>query len=225
MKGFDSMKKLAQKREEMVDALKEKGDIARRVVDNTLKKKEDAPLTAAEGTLKILYYLMAVDGKIETGEEEKFNFIGVNTDPEFEAHKQKLLRECQTRMKSLRESGDSYRGICESICEIIGTLQDSKEETLHGKLLIWNMLATSYSDGDCAPIEKKLIHYVSNAVRVEKTVLLEMESTMQTMMALDKEEQWLKSSQRAFTTVNPELDELTVRRQAIMDGVHALIAD
>ena len=68
---------------------------------------------APQSAVKIFYYLMAIDRKITQEEEEKFDLIGKEIDPDFEAHKEALVKECACQSeisteKSRRTGGVPY---------------------------------------------------------------------------------------------------------------------
>ena len=52
-----------------------------------------------------------------------------------------------------------------------------------------------------------------------------MEHTFSTLLAIEKEEEWLKSSDRPYKVIEERVKELQNRKNAIMQGVNALIMD
>ena len=72
---------------------------------------------------------------------------------------------------------------------------------------------------------KRLIRYFSKRAGVEDTVLLEMEHTIRTLFTIEKEEEWLKSTDRPYRVIEERLNELADRKNTIMQGVNALVAD
>ena len=59
-------------------------DIAKKL-DTTINYIDDLPFSAISpfNAVKIIYYMMTVDGEIEEREAEKFNLIGKELDPDF----------------------------------------------------------------------------------------------------------------------------------------------
>ena len=83
----------------------------------------------------------------------------------------------------------------------------------------------AFSEGDYSTNERRLIRFAAKALDVDSTVLLEMEQTLRTITALNKEEEWLKSVNRPYSVVAEQVDKLKERRETIMTGVHALMED
>ena len=93
------------------------------------------------------------------------------------------------------------------------------------RTLIWDLLVVAFSEGDYSSNERRLIRFASNAMEIDQAVLLEMEQTLRTITALNKEEEWLKSLNRPYAVIAEQVDELKVRRETILTGLHALLAD
>ena len=53
----------------------------------------------------------------------------------------------------------------------------------------------------------------------------EMEHTYSTLTAIEKEEEWLKSSDRSYKVIEERIVELSNRKNTIMQGIKALISD
>ena len=54
---------------------------------------------------------------------------------------------------------------------------------------------------------------------------MEMENSLQTMIALETEENWLKSTNRPYAEIQKHLDEIEVRKETVMRSVKALMMD
>ncbi len=222
----DSVKNLARKGGGIVESIRAKNELEKSTVKSALQQtKNDSSLISTEAALKIIYYLIAVDGQIQQNELEKFDAIGHEMDSQFGMHKDAILKECQEKVQKAKEDDEYYYGIRECVHDEIQNSVNGGTGDIQGKLLIWDLLAVSASDGECSQVELLLIRYIAHVLQINQTVLLEMESTVQTMLALDKEEQWLKNSRREYAAVESELNEIADRRQTIMTGIGALITD
>ena len=51
-----------------------------------------------------------------------------------------------------------------------------------------------------------------------------MESSIQTLMDLEKEQQWIKTTERPYLTIEAMVNEVEDRKHVIFDSVKALIA-
>lgn len=222
----ESMKGLVEKGGQAIDDWKAKADDSARAVSEALGQPEErVGMVTTEDALKIIYYLMAVDGQILPDEKEKFEAIGCDMDPDFGEHKEELLKACEARVQRALDDEDYYDNIHDGAGEALRHSRGSKEAEVHGRLLVWNLLAVVYSDGDCSESERRLIRYITRELAVDKTVLEEMESTVQTLMALGKEGQCLKKTGRPYPEVEAQLKKVDERSQVVLQGVQALIAD
>ena len=104
------------------DALKKAGGAAKRATEKAGAAAQiGAEKAAIEATgvtaiapqsaVKIFYYLMAIDRKITQEEEEKFDLIGKEIDPDFEAHKEALVKECACQSEISTEKSQRTGGV------------------------------------------------------------------------------------------------------------------
>ena len=91
------------------------------------------------------------------------------------------------------------------------------------KLLLWNLLSIAYSDESYDEVERKLIKYIVRKLGIDKAVFLEMESSMLTMLDIEKEIAWIKTTDRPYLTIEARINELTRRKTVIFDSVKDLI--
>ena len=236
--GQNALGSLKTKGEELITAQKEKDDKTKNAVSDALtnQKGVEAVLSLRDA-LHIMYCLMAVDGTVSTEEEEKFDEIGRMFDPEFATYKDSLIEECHTAAKLETPVGNAYEpqtpedeeDYYNQIHDYVGDL--IKEEAFYttdgirGKTLLWDLIAIAYSEGDYSANEKRLIRYFARKAGVDNTVMLEMEHTIRSLIAIENEEEWLKSTDRPYKVIEERINELADRKNTIMQGVNALIAD
>lgn len=210
---------------EAFNAWKEKGADAARQRQEALHRPDAPLLLSTKDALKIIYYLMSSDGIIQDKEEEKFDEIARAMDPSFDEHKADLLNECKAQVEKAYDEDDYYDYIHDSIRDIVEASRKTNKGEVQGRLLIWNMLAIVYSDGNRSAIEQRLIRYTAREISIDKAILPEMEASIKTMAALQDEAQWLMDSGREYTRVKEQMEQITKRQHTIMQGVEALITD
>lgn len=202
------------------------------------KKKDDEKKAAAEkaaieatgvmaiapqSAMKIFYYLMAIDRKIMPEEEEKFDLIGKDMDPEFEVHKEALVNECREQMEKIIDDGDYYDVIQDGIEDALIGEQISNNGFLTPKLLIMDMLIIAHGDNECGEEERKLLKYVVRKLNIAKDVFLEMEGNILAVNDIDKEINWIKGTDRPYLVIEKQINELEKRKNDILTAVKALI--
>lgn len=188
--------------------------------------------------LQIIYYLMAVDGEICQAEEEKFDSIGNELmgnemDDSFDGYsfddvKQEILEECKEQLDKVVDQDEYYDVIREGVEACFEQEEDmyySDDEVIKGSMLIWNLLAIAFSDGEYSKDERRLIKMVGRKLNLDKTMFLELENSIKAVFALDKEEEWLKTTDRPYKTIEDMISEVSNRRDVIMQSVNELMED
>lgn len=237
MKATDTAKVAAYKGFSTVESLISKGG---EVVGDQLEKivkTDDAVKSALEqdavgertipvkNALKLIYCLMAVDGTISPEEEEQLMEIGSRLDPSFETYKNEIIdNEISVKNAVMMDEEEYFDFIHDHAAAIIYKSENTGEG-IGVKTLVWDLLVMAFSEGDYSPNEKRLIRFISRALKIDLAVPLEMEQTLRTITALNKEEEWLKSTTRSYSVIEEQINEVKKRRETIITGVHALMAD
>ena len=229
MKNVDvaaSMKEMAKKSSEALAKFKKESEDTDRTVKEVLAAADSYPKALTiEDTLKVIYYLIAADRTITQEEMNLFDSIGKDLDPLYDEHRPELLTYCQSEIEKADEDEDLDIHIHDCIGNAIRHSIETGNGTVNSKLLLWNLLSIAYSDGTCSEEERKLVRYAGRQLEVDKAVVSEMESTVNTLLAVEKEIEFVKSSDRKYSEVEAIVNELTDRKTVIMKGVHALITD
>lgn len=174
--------------------------------------------------MTVIYLLMSVDRNYTAEEETVFLSAGKEIDTQFDQNKETLITECTSLVKET-ESGLFEQNIHDAVAKAIWKSSSSPDATISGKLMIWNMIAAAYADGICTNVEHNLIEFAAKELKVEAEVILEMESSMKTLLAVNREEDWLKASTKPYAIVHPQMEELENRKTNIMQGIQALLKD
>lgn len=237
-KGQSMMDILKAKGDELVSSRKEKEDETKAAIKNALRdKKGGEAVFSVRDALRIMYCMILIDGNVSEEEEEKFCEIGLACDQDFDACKKQLIDECNGVVQSESAQGIDFVSIAsvdseeyyDQIHDYVGDLIKEENfyqtEGVRAKWLIWNLLAIAYSEGDYSTNERRLMRYIAKKSGVDNTVLLEMEHTFSTLIAIEKEEEWLKSSDRPYKVIEERVVELSNCKNAIIQGINALISD
>lgn len=206
-------------------------------IRDSFKKKEKTPVKSADdaeileikiistrSALKIIYYLMAVDGEIFHSEEEKFDSIGKELDPDFAANKEQIVKECQAQLDKVIEPDDFYDVLQDGVEDALLASRQTADSFITPKLLVWDLLTVAYSDESYDDAERKLIKYIVRKTNIDKAVFLEMESSILTLMDIEKELTWIKTTNRPYLVIEGMVNELVDRRNVIFESVKDLIS-
>ena len=222
----ESIQDITKKSGEAFDNMVKSGG---ELIDNAMQamKKPEEPndFITSEDALKILYYLMSIDGAVAAEEMDKFDAIGTDTDPEFDSKKETILEECRGKIAKAFDEEDVYDTIHDAVSECIKHSQSTSEGSIRPQLLLWNLTVVAFSEGEYSELEKRLIRYITKQLGFDNSMILEMESDIRTLLAIEKEEQWLKSSNRQYMEIEVHMNELADRKNTIMQGVQALMLD
>ena len=167
---------------------------------------------------------MAVDGEVYHGEEEKFDAIGADLISDFGTVKASILDECQAEMEKMIDPEDYYDVIQDCVEAVLLAPAKSEEVTISPKLLVWDLLTVAYSDENYNDTERRLLKYIVRKLNLDKASFLEMESSILTMMDIERELTWIKATDRPYLKIEPVVSELTHRKKVIFDNVKDLIA-
>jgi len=179
---------------------------------------------STKSAVKIIYYLMAADGQIFHSEEEKFNDIGRELDPHFQESRDQIIEECQSRLDSVVRPEDYYRALQEGVEEALTRSKQTEDTFITPKMLVWNLLTIAFSDENYDESEKKLISYIVDRTAIDKAVFLEMESSILTLLDIEKELQWIKTTSKPYLTIEAMVNELADRKNVIFESVKDLIS-
>ena len=204
----------------------QKAAAAKEIIATAESKNGTAPKVkciSTRNTLQIIYYLMAADGTVYHSEEEKFDAIGAELDPNFADSKPAIIKDCQAQLEKVIDPEDYYDVLQDGVEEALLSSSETADTFITPKLLIWNLLSIAYSDESYDEVERKLIKYIVRKLGIDKAVFLEMESSILTMLDIEKEIAWIKTTDRPYLTIEARINELTKRKTVIFDSVKDLI--
>lgn len=216
-------KKLGDRASEQVKAVFQKKNTGK---SDTAESSEPPVISAVSGrnALKVIYFLMAADGEIYHGEEEKFDEIGKALLPDYSSVKESIIKECRSDMEKVIDPEDHYDVIQDCAENALLFSEQSGDAVITPKLLVWNLLAVAYSDESYDDTERRLLKYIVRKLNVDKAVFLEMESSILTLMDIERELSWVKTTNRPYLKIEETVSELTGRKSVIFDSVKDLIA-
>lgn len=225
-RGYSTLETLVSKGGEVIGDTLEKTVKTDDAVKTALEKESAGEKTVSiKDSLKLIYCLMAVDGTISTEEEEQFLEIGNRLDPSFETYKNEIIdKEISMKNAAMMDEEEYFDYIHDYVASIIYKAEDTGEG-IGAKTLVWDLLVMAFSEGDYSSNEKRMIRFISRALEIDPAVPLEMEQTLRTVTALNKEEEWLKSTTRSYSVIEEQINEVRERRETIIAGVQALMAD
>lgn len=186
---------------------------------------EKQPITAISThcAMSILYYMMWADGQTTEDEFEKFDEIGEGLDPSFRLNRSRIIQTCYSQVRTIKDPEDRHDILMEGILHTLNSPVPKQDSYISPKLCLWYLLTLAYINGDCADEKKRLLKAIIRQLGIEKAVFLEMESSLLTLLDLEKELAWIKTTNRPYIVIEAMVNELADRKDFIMQGVKALI--
>lgn len=154
---------------------------------------------------------------------EMFLTVGNEIDPEFADHKDSIVEECKKQLEKEIDPDDYYDVLQDGVEAAIDKSKHSKDSYITPKLLVWNLLTIAYSDQEYAEAERKLLKYIVRKLDIDKAVFLEMENSILTLMDLEREVAWIKTTDRPYLTIEAMVNEIADRKNVIFESVKDLI--
>lgn len=184
---------------------------------------QDVPVTDA---LSIFYYLMAADGTVHEDELSRFDSIFDEMGDACIETKEDLISSCQSLLEVNKSAISPLIPAMTCVDQTLLSISAiaGNEVTISPRLLIWDLFAIAHSDGTCNEAERELINHIARQVGVDETTLLEMKSTVLTIYDIERELDWVKTTNRPYLAIEAIVDELESRKAAAFEGVQALIS-
>lgn len=228
----ENVKKIKMPEVDVKKIFKKKDDKEDSTKNNELKKENvmnddmgalSIKAIPTRNAIKIFYYLMAADGKIFHNEEEKFDAIGKELDPDFVDHKEQIVKECQIQLDKVIDTEDYFDALREGVENALLYMKTTDDTFITPKLLVWDLLTVAYSDEKYNEVERKLIKYIVRKTNIDKAIFLEMESSILTLIDIEKELDWIKTTNKQYLVIEAMVNELKDRRNAVFESVKDLI--
>lgn len=184
----------------------------------------DVKAVSTRSAIKVIYYLMAADGEVFHSEEEKFDSVGSELSPDFAEIKKQIVAECKVQMEKVIDPEDYYDVLQDGVELALAESVRTEDSFITPKLLVWDLLTIAYSDESYDDAERKLLKYVVRKLNIDKAVFLEMENSILTLMDLEKELNWIKTTDRPYLVIENMVNEIADRKNVIFESVKDLIA-
>jgi len=186
-------------------------------------KTLDLQTVSTKSALKIIYFLMAADAEVYHSEDETFDTIGLNLDPNFMDIKEDLISECQNQLNKVIDPEDYDDVVIEGVADALLTSVSTEDSFITPKLLVWNLLTIAHSDEKYHARERKIIKYIVRKLNIDKDIFLEMEHSFLTLSDLEKELNWIKTTDRPYLKIEAMVNEIADRKNVVFESVKDLI--
>ena len=122
---------------------------------------------SVRSSMKIIYYLMAADGRIFHNEQEKYEEIGRGLDPGFDAVRDEIIASCDPEPDSSLEPEAYMHSLMDGIRAAVLEGINQENASIAPKVLVWDLLIIDqYGDFHVImePSRKKLDSWIQKNV-------------------------------------------------------------
>ena len=127
-------------------------------------------------------------------------------------------------MRKVIDPEDHYDVIQDCVEAALLATVKAEEATISSKLLVWDLLTVAFSDENYNDSERRLLKYIVRKLNLDKASFLEMESSILTVMDIERELTWIKTTDRPYLKIESVVSELAQRKKVIFDNVKDMIA-
>ncbi len=129
---------------------------------------------------KIIYYIMAADGKFYAKAKACWEAVGEELDPDFAAEEKKILEESQFALAGLTEPGNYANYLQKTIEEALITPVQPGEKQISTEDLAETLLKISARDEKFGEMGERLLQYVLKKVHLDDAAVQEIKSRLET---------------------------------------------
>lgn len=179
--------------------------------------------------LKIYYLYMMADGQCTQGENDKFMSICESMGTEETARKE-IISFCQEVVHSTDSDNSS-----KVIHEITKLLDDqgssfflfgsiNRDKKTQAKV-IWTLINLGYSDDRYSDPEQKVIAFLADYWKMDNAVLSDMTDTAETILALTKQKEWIKTTNKPYDMISNFISEIDENINQLFQNIEILISE
>lgn len=192
-----------------------------KVMDIINNSKEDDQKMHVEDALKLIYLVMVADGEITKNEQDKFALI----TEDFKGYGETLdnIDNYCMSVNNIAKTENYANDLLQRVIDVMAHFKLNHDGNVDKKVLLWNLLAVAYSDGEYTKTEKDLIYIINRSLEIDESLVQDMESSISTMLAIEKEREYLTNTNRQYLKIQEKIKTLDERREIIMESVRELL--
>jgi hypothetical protein len=181
-----------------------------------------------EQKLKIAYLFLAIDGQTDEALLSNFDLLGQKFD-DFASARGKIIRWGKQSLTQSIDGKDRDDVISEKIIKLADPQPYSypvhfAKDKAECKQCLWMLVNLAWHDGGCSDKKKKLLRTLMRKWNIDKSVLLEMEDTAETLSILDHYRTWVKTTEEPYGFIDAVVKELDKNQQEIAENIADLVS-
>ena len=202
----------------------------------------ETSLSSRKLQLRIYGLFMLVDGECSLNEQRKFDAICEQMGIDKET-KNEVLSYCDTVFHiSMNRLEDISKTVLEELKKMLTEPSRARypfEMTNYYELLtgksrinaskgmqaqtVWTLINLGYADAEYSESEKKIVSFLVDFWKTDGALVADMSDTAETMAALTRQKEWIKTTSRPYDVINRAIQEIDKDMQLMIDNTETLI--
>lgn len=177
--------------------------------------------------LIIIYLFMKADGECSKEEIGRFNEI-CESKHVSDRDKQIVIDYCEKL--NLGRNTDNSSKVINEINNILrnGYYQSNVHSTIDRKVeafLIWTLMNLAYADDEYSQAEKNVINFLISCFDLDRSILDEFNDTIQTILRLSQQIEWIKTTDRGYDSINNCIKEYDENMHELYHNIEITISE
>jgi hypothetical protein len=173
--------------------------------------------------LKIAYFFLSVDRPINETDIKKIDELG-NGIEEYAKIKEAIFGECDKALSQSFDDDDRFDVVLEGILKAEKTSSVGWVEKAVQKKCLWVLVNLAFYDGSYTENEKRLIRSLMRKWEIDKSILVEMEDSAETLVDLDRHRTWIKTTNYPYEHLDAVVKELDKNQHELVNNISLLMS-
>jgi hypothetical protein len=179
-----------------------------------------------ESKLKIAYLFLSLGAGCPISDNNctRFDQLGQNYTG-FSDNRRSIISKCNEIINRAIDQNDLYDVISEGIVEQANYSFNTfdSDYDVNTKQCLWLLVNLAFHDGTYTDNEKKIIRSLMRKWNIDKSILLEMEETAETLFDLDKYRYWMETRNEPYSVIKSYVQELDKNQNELSSNISDLI--
>jgi hypothetical protein len=176
-----------------------------------------------EPILKVAYFFLSVERPISETDIKKIDELG-STVEGYDGIRKSLFNECEKVLSQSFDDTDRFDVIMEGILKTGNASFAGLPKEAEQKRCLWILVNLALYDGVYSETEKKLIRSLMRKWEIDKSILIEMEDSAETLIEVDKHRSWIKTTNYPYDYVDSVVKEMDKNQHELANNISLLMS-
>jgi hypothetical protein len=176
-----------------------------------------------EPILKAAYFFLSLDRPISEADIKKIDELGSNVEG-YSGIKKSIFNECEKILSRSLDDNDRFDVIMEEILKTGNASFVDLPKEAGQKRCLWILVNLALYDGMYSENEKKIIRSLMRKWEIDKSILIEMEDSAETLVEVDKNRSWIKTTNYPYDYVDSVVKEMDKNQHELTNNISLLMS-